>query len=93
MFVHQVVRFDGAVLVQLNLNAVLAIQLAVRKVWVSFLALFRPVEVLVKEVHSVDIGWCLLSAVELNVAIETSSVPDSSNERAANIRLTIVVLP
>lgn len=93
VFVHELIRFDRAVLVELNRNAILAVQLAIRQIWICLDTSLGTGEIFVEKVHPVDVRWSLLSPVELDVALQTASVPDSSDKRAANKRLAVVVLP
>ena len=93
LFVHVVVWFHCTPLVQLDSNAVLAVELAVRKIWVSIDASLRSLGSRVEEVHSVNIRWGLFRTVEGDVSVKTASVPDASNKGAANERLTIIVYP
>lgn len=93
VFVHVAVRLNGAVLIKLNLDAELAVELAVGKVRIGIDASLWSLNSRVEEVHPVDVRWGLLSAIELDISIQTTCVPNRGDERAADERLTVVILP
>lgn len=93
MLVHVLVRVDGAVLVELNLDLELSIELAVGEFGVGIDASLGSDEVCVEEIHAIDINGRLFSAINRVIAVHATGGPDGSDERAAHVGSSIVVLP
>lgn len=91
MFVHIGIRVNGAVTVGGNVHNELTHNLTVRK---TILKAFSGLFVfLIEEVGLVNISGGEFSGVDFKITEETSSLPDSSDERRADHGGTIRVNP
>lgn len=72
-------------MVELQLDSVLAHELAVREVWIGVDTSLRSLEVLVEEIQAVVIVRLKLGCVDLGVTEDASCLPNTGHKSGADV--------